>query len=397
MTGSGIAMTSLDEAELRRCVERLAPIPRPSASAGEGRAAAMIAEELRELGAEVTLMEEPVNGTYWQPLGLLALLAVASALVPRRSAALLAALAAWAAADDLELGSRRLRRAVGTRACHNVLARLGPPDSDQAVLIHVHHDASHSGRVFDTRLAKAGTRAFGPLIDRLRTTPPLLWTSVAGPALVALGQLARSRALRVAGGATALVNGAILIDIGRAPVVPGANDNLSGVAAGIAAMRELAAQPPQRTSVFLFSSGSEESFLEGFDAFRRRGFPGLPREHTTCLCLESVGSPRLLLLDGEGLLRLHRYPEAVRRQVEECARELGIELDAPFRFRFATGGQVSLRAGIPTAVISSLDWYNAPRNYHWPTDTPEALDYRSVRNAAALAEATVRRIDAAAQ
>ncbi|HEX6457741.1 MAG TPA: M28 family peptidase [Thermoleophilaceae bacterium] len=308
----------LEETGLRRRVEQLASFPRPSASPGEGRAAAMIAGELREAGAEVTVMEEPVDGTYWRPLGVLSLIAVGAALRPRRSAALVAGLSAWGAADDLELGSRVLRRALARRICHNVVARVGPRQAERAVLLHVHHDAAHSGRIFDTRLAKASTRVFGSLIDRLRTTPPLLWGTVAGPLLVAFGQLVRSRALRVAGGAISLVNLVTMIDIGRSPVVPGANDNLSGVAAGIAVMRALAANPPQRTSVFLFSSGSEESFLEGFDAFRRRGLPGLPREGTTCLCLESVGAPRLLLLDVPARAAARGEARAARTARARC-------------------------------------------------------------------------------
>jgi Zn-dependent M28 family amino/carboxypeptidase len=202
-----------------------------------------------------------------------------------------------------------------------------------------------------------------------------------------------SRALRTAGGVLSGGYALAMADIARAPVVPGANDNLSGVAAALSLAQAVAARPLRRTALVIFSSGCEESFLEGFDAFRRRGFPGLPPGRTTCLCLESVGSPRLLLLDGEGLLRLRRYPRATRALVEECAREAGIALVAPFRFRFATGGQVALRAGIPTAVVSSIDWYHTPRNYHWPSDTAPALDYGSVRGAAILAEAFARRLD----
>jgi hypothetical protein len=59
----------------------------------------------------------------------------------------------------------------------------------------------------------------------------------------------------------------------------------------------------------------------------------------------------------------------------------------------ATDGQVPLRAGYSTAVISSMDWYKAPSNYHWPSDRPENLDLRRVADAARLAEAFVRWLD----
>jgi hypothetical protein len=65
----------------------------------------------------------------------------------------------------------------------------------------------------------------------------------------------------------------------------------------------LAAQPPQRVRVMLLSTGSEESFLEAMVRFDERHFAQLPTSTTTFLCLESVGSPELMLLAGEGLLR----------------------------------------------------------------------------------------------
>ena len=58
--------------DLERVVRELASWERPSASEGERRAAAWIAERLRELGVErVRIEEEPAHGGYWLPLGML--------------------------------------------------------------------------------------------------------------------------------------------------------------------------------------------------------------------------------------------------------------------------------------------------------------------------------------
>ena len=51
-------MALLDEAGLRDRVERIAAIERPSASAGERRAAEVIAAELEEIGLPARLEEE---------------------------------------------------------------------------------------------------------------------------------------------------------------------------------------------------------------------------------------------------------------------------------------------------------------------------------------------------
>jgi hypothetical protein len=128
--------------------------------------------------------------------------------------------------------------------------------------------------------------------------------------------------------------------------------------------------------------------------FGARHFAGLPTATTTFLCLESVGSPRLMLLDGEALVRLHRDPPEPSGLLRREAGRLGIELHPPFRYRLATDGQVPGRSGYPTAVLTSIDpRVKAPSHYHWPTDRLDGLDWGSVAGALALARALVARLD----
>jgi hypothetical protein len=129
------------------------------------------------------------------------------------------------------------------------------------------------------------------------------------------------------------------------------------------------------------------------EAFAARHFDELPKDSTTFLCLESVGSPQLMLPSGEGLLRLHRYAGDPRRALEQLAERHGIELHNPLNYRLATDGQLPLRAGYPTAVISSIDFYKAPSNYHWPSDRPENLCPTTVADAARLTTAFVEELD----
>jgi hypothetical protein len=100
-----------------------------------------------------------------------------------------------------------------------------------------------------------------------------------------------------------------------------------------------------------------------------------------------------MLLSGEGLLRLHRYPKEPRRVLERLAAREGLALHKPFRYRLATDGQLPLRAGYPTAVISSIDFYKAPSNYHWPSDRPETLCLDTVTQATELTIAFVQELD----
>ena len=84
---------------------------------------------------------------------------------------------------------------------------------------------------------------------------------------------------------------ATMANIGASRIVPGANDNLSSVGVLVALAHELTEQPPQGVRVILLSTGSEEGFMEGMQAFGRRHFSTLDRSTTDFVCLECVGSP----------------------------------------------------------------------------------------------------------
>jgi hypothetical protein len=53
-----------------------------------------------------------------------------------------------------------------------------------------------------------------------------------------------------------------------------------------------------------------------------------------------------------------------------------------------------MRAGYPTALLGSVEPWKAPSNYHWPTDTPDRIDYGTLDGAIRLVEAVVRRLGA---
>jgi hypothetical protein len=377
-------------------VSRLAELRRSPGSAGEAAAAQLLARELSGRGAPTRIEGERVHGTYWVPFGLYTAAAGLAGVAGRWPSAAVGLACALAAADDLEIGRRPLRRRLRQRTAHNVVAEIAPAaPSGHTVVIHAHHDAARTGVIFHPALAKLLARRAGGLIERLGATPAPMWGAVHGPAAAAAGGLIGSRRLRLGGVALSAGFAAAMTNIALSRPVPGANDNLSGVGVLLELARALEHRPPSRLRVLLLSTGSEESFLEAMVRFGQRHFSELPRDRTRFLCLESVGSPQLMLLSGEGLLRLLRYPEEPINRLSELARRCGVALRDPFRYRLATDGQVPLRAGYPTAVLSSMDWYKAPSNYHWPTDRPENLDRESLAGASRLAEAYVRDLDEA--
>jgi hypothetical protein len=353
----------------------------------------MLADELRGLGLNPRIEEEQVHGTYWWPMGILTALAAVAGIVGRTLGVVAGLFAAKAVADDVTQTDQWFRRLfLPQRTTHNVTAEIGPPDAPHTIVFCAHHDAAHAGIVFHPAIPASFGR-FPNQLERTNTTPPTMWTAFFGPLLVALGSLFGVRGLRRFGSLLSAIFAASMVDIGLRGVVPGANDNLSGVAAGISVAHALSAQPPDDVRVVFLFPGSEESFEEGMKAWSRRHFDELPRESTTFVVLDTVGSPRLMLLEGEGMLGIYEYPRNLLREIHRIAREEDVELVANLRFRNATDALIPLKAGYPTAMFGSINEFKAPSNYHWYTDTADNVDYSTVADAARLCLALTRRLE----
>jgi hypothetical protein len=128
-------------------------------------------------------------------------------------------------------------------------------------------------------------------------------------------------------------------------------------------------------------------------SFCERHFTELPRESTFFLTLETLGSPHLLVLRGEGMLRMREYPARSLALLDGLAAEQGIGLYPNLRLRNATDSVIPLAAGYECASLCSCTDLKQPANYHWSTDVPENVDYRTLADAVRLTEAAVRRLD----
>jgi hypothetical protein len=386
----------LDEAWLRDLVETLCSIHRPTASRGERRAAEWLLAKLRDVGARGEIELERVHGTFWWPLGLAAAGTIGAGLATLRGHRLLgAALAAGlcaAALDDLPPGERRFRRLLPQKTATTVVTEMGPADAERTVVLVAHHDAAHSGLIYHPAIPELVFGRAPWLLERSDTSPPLMAPAVAIPALIGTGAVTGNRALVKTGIALGAVSAALLADIGSRETVTGANDNATGVAVLIAMARGLAERPTESVRVMLVST-SEEALCEGMQAFARRHFAELPHESTFFLSVDTVGSPHLLVLRGEGMIRMREYPARSLAVIDEIAEELGIPLFPNLRLRNATDGIFPLAAGYECASLCSCTELKQPANYHWPTDTPENVDYETVADAVRVTEALVRRLD----
>jgi acetylornithine deacetylase/succinyl-diaminopimelate desuccinylase-like protein len=377
---------------IQRVVRELASLERPSASDGERRAAELVAGELCAAGCrEVRVEEERAHGGYWWPLGLLNVAALLAAVLGRRAAAVVGGLAAAAVYDDVSGGRLWFRRrTLPHRPTWNVVAEAGDPRARRTIVFLAHHDAAHSGLVFHPALPRAAMQRMPGLHAKADQSIPIIFGVFLGPLLLALWGLTGRRLLRALGTLFAAGATVTMADIGRSAVVPGANDNLSAVGVVVALAHSLAANPPAGVRVILVSTGSEEEFMEGMQAFGRRHFPDLPRETTEFVCLECVGSPQLCVVEAEGMLRMRHYTEGSRDALARAGAAAGVELRRGLRTVAATDGLIALRAGYPTCTLGGIDETKFPSNYHWPSDTPDNLSWESVEGAVRVCEAYVR-------
>jgi len=381
--------------QISQLIVEYSAIDRLPTSAGERTVAHCLMARLRDCGVPAQVEPVPATGSFARPIGLLCGVGVAAgalAGVNRWIAVALAVLAAAAIADDVSGGRRWFRRLViPHRLAHNVVARLGDPDAERTVVVLAHHDAAPSGVIFDQRPLRWIARRRPALLDKAKTSPPTWWPVIGAPLAVAVGAAFDATWLVLAGAVLCALNVLVMIDIGRRPSVPGANDNLSGVAALVGVARAIRARPVQGVRVILLSAGAEEALQEGIRGFARSYFAGFP-EQTWFVNLETVGSGRLALLEGEGPVVMHDYDVAFKDLASECAHELGIALTRGLRSRNSTDSEVPRRHGFPVATIVSLDHHKLIPHYHLNSDTHEYVDVICVDDSARLAEAIIRRL-----
>jgi hypothetical protein len=385
------AMAGLEET-LREVVERLAPLDRTPCSPGERAAAEWLAARLSAIeGVQARLEDEPSWGTFPPTatvIGLGGIAAAATALGGRRAtAALLACLTAAGLVDEAQNGPRVLRRLIRRRRrTVNVVAHAGDGEAIETVVVIAHHDAPQTGLIFDQSLLRRAWERNPERLARAKRSLPQWWLGLAAPLGALLSALAGRRAPARAGMAAGLVATALAADVWRSRTVQGANDNLSGVACLVVLGELLAAKRPAGLRVLLVSCGAEETLQDGIRAFLARHGPGLPPGRTTFLNLDTVGSPHLIMLEGEGPIWMERYSGPwLRDLVADAAGRLEIPLERGFLARSSTDSVIPSRAGHPTATLVSLTDWRAPANYHLPSDVPENLDYRTVADATRLA------------
>jgi hypothetical protein len=371
----------------------------------ERRAANWLAQRLRDRGRRAVIEPTYVHPQYGLVHALHCALGFAGSLVAiiappvGFAIVLVAALSMY-----LDLNGRfyLARRLFFRRASQNVVSPGKRSKAPARLFICAHYDSARSGAAFQPkRVARASRLAkrlpfpiapFRVLFWSLAILLPILGARMAGidSGLISLLQLIPTLIL--------LIGVFLLADIELSDVVPGANDNASGVATAISLAEELDAEAPENLDVWLLLTGGEECQMEGMRSFVRAHRKSIDRDNTYFLVLDAVGAGAVRYETGEGLAVTY---DMDKRLVQLCNavatadRENGDRFGAkPLRQAFGTDALPARVAKLRSTAITCLDDGSLlPANYHRPEDVPKRIDRKALDRAHDFTLELVRALD----
>ena len=356
--------------------------PRLCGSEGERAAAKWLAGELRSAGYETQIDPFPAYSTFmvvYAPLTALGALAWALewwAPVVGAAAALIAGALLVVENRPIQL----LSRLVSFRRSHNVVATRQPGgESVRHVVVLAHIDSPVVSDVSNLTLV------------RLLYLGMIVSCGAIGAVGLTVGTGISDRLLPMGAPFALLLAacaGMMLHQALASPVVAGAGDNGSGVAAVLQAAREL--PPLQRTTVWFVGDGGEEAGLLGAMRFVERH--RLPRESTWFINVDMVSAGTLRTSAQEGMLFRYRCDPDLCRIAAEEGRAEGLEVPSEVLRAMSTDACVPLSRGYRATTLSSTKGY-----WHQLADTVDNVDPTVVAQAAVLIRRMVERLDADAQ
>ena len=368
---------------------------RMATSEDERRAHGLIRASMTALGLTTETHAFQFNTSLYANLALHFGAGTIGSLVAGRSPALGLALHALSAGSYALDSSRRaflLRRLFPFRDSQNVLGTLPARGKPRLRIVFLAHaDAAFTGLVFQpalTRFAKPG-----PLHKSLRVATGAL----AGLAAVDVAQLVfgRSRALSLLRGVLSvppllatLLNLDVVV---RDQIVPGAMDDLSGVAGMLLLARRLRARKPDDVELVFVATGCEEAGMGGAQALARDFRDKWDPATTVVLGLDGFANGELRwFTEGEV------FPVPLASWLSELMG--GVAASDP-RFAEVRGFEIPVGAtdatpfavaGWPAVTLGCVDpTRGTPRHYHLPSDSPENLETEKIPMCVDFAERVV--------
>jgi Iap family predicted aminopeptidase len=188
----------------------------------------------------------------------------------------------------------------------------------------------------------------------------------------------------------------LLADVGLSGIVPGANDNASGVAT-VLRLADRYGDDLDYFDLWVLFTGAEEALTPGMRAFLKRHKRELDRSSTIFVNLDMVGSGTVRYARKEGLVLALRYHPTL---VELCQQIAAEDAEGDDRYaarafvsRSTTDANAARAAGYPAIRISCLNELDYAPHYHQPTDTPDRIDGEALERAFRFCSELIELID----
>ena len=397
----GIYLRELLERIVERCPRRA------SASDDERRAAAIVQSEFQSLGLdtrqEVFEFNKSLYATLALHFGLGSLGTVISPVLPQAALAL-HLLAGVSYYLDSTKRAHVLRGLLPKDESQNVVATL-PAIGDPAlrVVFLAHLDAAFTGRLFEPENVARMHRLAPPhplsFLQRGLAVATYSQFVLAGFDLLRMGLGPLSWPLRpiehLISVPSYLAFASNLDVVLRNRVVPGANDDLSGVVALPILAARLAATKPDEVELVFVATGAEEAGMGGAAALARAHASDWHRGRTVIIGIDGLSNGDLRLFAKEGEVVQHSAPKWLVDGAQRVAAR-DPRFEEVETFAIPVGGTdvgPFLMRGYDGMCIGCIDpALGAPRHYHLPEDTPANLDWDKLDLSIDFIEALAREV-----
>jgi acetylornithine deacetylase/succinyl-diaminopimelate desuccinylase-like protein len=314
---------------------------------------------------------------------------------------LTAATSYWA---DSTRRAYMLRRIFPWKPSRNVLGVLPAEGGKPAlrVVIMAHVDAAFTGWMFKPSLLTPFTAR---MPQRLKFLERGLTVATYGNFLLAGADLLRvffgplvaplrplEYLVNLPGLLTTLLNVQLVL---KNQIVPGANDDLSGVAALPVLAQRLAMTKRADVEIVVAATGCEEASLGGADSLVRDMEGEWSRDNTVFVVLDAITNGQLHYLGGEGeIVRTPLQRWLVETVAEVAASEPRFRGVGPFSVPIGgSDAAACLAHGWDAVCLCCVDpTLGSPRHYHLPSDTLENLEMDQLMDSIDFAEKLVQAI-----
>ena len=283
--------------------------------------------------------------------------------------------AAISAFGDLTGTFYLVRRLTGRRASQNVASREDGGKSGILVLV-AHYDAARSGMIFGRRAVERRA-VLGRLIRRpIGPFEPFFWSIVGVLAccllrVIGLDVLAVT-VVQFVFTVILIISVPLLVDVALSNVVPGANDNASGVAT-VLRLADRYGGELEHFDVWVLFTGAEEALLLGMQEWLKAHRRELDATRTIFLNVDKVGFGTVRYATKEGFVVATAYHPTLVDLCEELAEDDRFGARG-YVSRSTTDAHAARTRGFPAISISCLNALDYAPHYHQHTDTPDRLD-----------------------